>query len=214
MANNNDIKLEIEYLPLSELTPYENNARKHGVEDVEKIKNSILEFDFCDPIGIWGKNNIIVEGHGRLQALMQLGKEKAPCIRLDHLTDEQRKAYALAHNQTALLSDWDLEKLTQELSEIDLDMSDFGFDDMEIEQLDPEVVEDEVPESAEQRCQKGDIWKLGNHRLMCCDSTDINAVSVLMGEKKADMVFTDPPYNVEIVGGFHALPKTSRGGSE
>lgn len=126
--------LKIEYLKIGDLTPYENNARKHEKADLQTIENSIKEFGMIDPIGIWGDKNIIVEGHGRLLALKELGYSEAPCIRLDHLTDEQRKAYALAHNKTAEMSDWDFDKLELELShleEIGMDMSDFGFDELE-----------------------------------------------------------------------------------
>ena len=122
--------MEIVVLKLDELTPYENNARKHEAEDLKTIENSIKEFGMCDPIGVWGEKNIIIEGHGRLLALKELGYTEAPCIRLDHLTDEQRKAYALAHNKTAEMSGWDFAKLEEELSEISdkFDMSTFGFE--------------------------------------------------------------------------------------
>ena len=123
------MELKIEYLPVEQLTPYEKNARKHTPADVDKIKASITKFGFDDPIGIWGKKNIIVEGHGRLIAAKELGYEKVPCIRLDHLTDEQRRAYALAHNKTAELSTWDFGKLEAELMDLsDFGMGDFGFD--------------------------------------------------------------------------------------
>lgn len=122
-------KLKIEYLNVDELTPYENNARKHDDDDVSMIENSIEQFDFNDPIGVWGENNIIVEGHGRLLAAKQAGLTEVPCIRLDHLTEEQRKAYTLAHNKTAENSSWDPDMLEKELASIpDIDMSDFGFD--------------------------------------------------------------------------------------
>lgn len=123
------MELKIEYIPVEQLTPYEKNARKHTPADVDKIKQSIRQFGFDDPIGIWGKKNIIVEGHGRLIAAKELGYEKVPCIRLDHLTDEQRRAYALAHNKTAELSTWDFGKLEMELDDLtDFNMGDFGFD--------------------------------------------------------------------------------------
>lgn len=136
-------ELKIEYLKLDELTPYEKNARKHQKEDVGAIKESIKKFGMNDPIGIWGEKNIIVEGHGRLLALKELGHETAPCIRLDALTDEERKAYALAHNRTAELSVWDDEMLKAELEELDnfdIDMSLFGFES--IEELMEETDED------------------------------------------------------------------------
>ena len=129
----NDLK--IEYLPVEALKPYERNARKHRDFDVDKIVESIRVFGFDDPIGIWSDQNIIVEGHGRLLAAKKLGMETVPCIRLDHLTDEQRRAYALAHNKTAENSEWDLEFLPEELRSITgIDMTAFGFD-LDIEDL-------------------------------------------------------------------------------
>lgn len=138
--------LRIEYIPLDELTPYETNARKHEEADLRTIINSIDEFGMCDPIGIWGKNNVIVEGHGRRLALIELGYTEAPCIRLDHLSDEQRRAYALAHNKTAEMSAWDELLLSGELSEIvDIDMTDFGFSfDIEEESVEDDKYTTEV----------------------------------------------------------------------
>lgn len=121
--------LKIEYLPVGELKPYDKNARKHKDFDVDAIVRSIEEFGFDDPIGIWSDKNIIVEGHGRLMAAKKLGMTEVPCIRLDHLTDEQRRAYALAHNKTAENSEWDLELLPLELQDIvEIDMTYFGFE--------------------------------------------------------------------------------------
>ena len=123
------MELEIKYIPVDQITPYERNARKHTPKDVETIKASIQKFGFDDPIGVWGPNNIIVEGHGRLIAAKELGYDKVPCIRLDHLNDEQRKAYALAHNKTAEMSTWDFGKLELELKDLsEFNMGEFGFD--------------------------------------------------------------------------------------
>lgn len=125
------MKLRIEYLPADQLQEYENNARKHETEDISAIAASIEEFGFSDPIGIWG-DNIIVEGHGRLYAAKSLGMETVPVIRLDHMTDEQRRAYALAHNKTAELSSWDFGKLDEELAGItEIDMEALGFTNIE-----------------------------------------------------------------------------------
>lgn len=129
-----ELKLEIVYLPLDQLTPYKNNAKLHPQEQIEEIKNSIKEFGMNDPIAVWGEDNIIVEGHGRLLACQQLGIESVPVIRLDNLTEDQRKAYTLAHNKLTMNSDFDLDLLKSELQEIDLDMSDFGFD-LELEEM-------------------------------------------------------------------------------
>ena len=122
------MKLNIEYMKIKDINEYENNARKHTEGDVHAIAKSIEAFGFSDPIGIWGKTNTIVEGHGRYLAALELGMDEVPVIRLDHLSDEERRAYALAHNKTAELSGWDFEKMEDELTNIDnIDMSDFGF---------------------------------------------------------------------------------------
>ena len=191
------MELNIEYLPVESLKPYEKNARKHQAKDVEAIVASIREFGFADPIGIWG-DGLIVEGHGRLLAARKLGMAEVPCIRLDHLNDEQRRAYALAHNKTAELSEWDLPVLDEELAGItDIDMTAFGFDpiDAEVHEDNYEPQPPEVPKT-----QPGDVFQLGRHRLMCGDSTSIEDAEILMGGAKADMLLTDPPYNVDVHG--------------
>ncbi|MEE1047189.1 MAG: ParB N-terminal domain-containing protein, partial [Clostridia bacterium] len=191
--------LKIEYLQISDLTPYEKNARKHEDTDVQTIVASIKEFGFDDPIGVWGEDNLIVEGHGRLMAAKKLGMETVPVIHLDHLTDEQRRAYALAHNKTAEMSEWDFDSLEQELDELsqDFDMSEFGFE-LNLDENEPqEIEEDEIPEEVETRCKLGDIWQLGSHRLICGDSTDPAVIDRLMDGVKADCVFTDPPYGMK-----------------
>ena len=124
-------ELSIVYLSPGELTPYENNTRKHAPDDIEAIKKSILEDGFNDPIGIWGENNIIVEGHGRQIAALEMGLDKVPCIRLDHLTDTQRRDYAIRHNRTAELSAWDFGKLEEEIARLEIegvDLSGLKFD--------------------------------------------------------------------------------------
>lgn len=113
--------LQIVYLSPDELTPYEGNTRKHAPDDIEQIKESILADGFLDPIGIWGSNNLIVEGHGRQIAAKELGLEKVPCIRLDHLTDTQRRDYAIRHNRTAELSGWDFGKLEEEVARLEIE---------------------------------------------------------------------------------------------
>ena len=145
-----DYELKIEYLPVDSLTPYEKNTRKHSKTDIEGIKKSILDVGFDDPIGIWGKNNIIVEGHGRAIAAKELHLEKVPCIRLDHLTDAQRREYAIRHNRSAEMSAWDFELLQEELAALDIDgidMSDlqFSFDveDTEFENTSKEYGEED-----------------------------------------------------------------------
>lgn len=200
MANSKEKEtLKIEYLKVGELKPYKNNARKHADEDVLTIMESIKEFGFSDPIGIWSDENIIVEGHGRLIAAKKLGMKEVPVIRLDHLTDEQRRAYALAHNKTAEMSMWDEIILPQELDNIlNIDMSNFGFDlDFDTDGEPEEIVEDEVPEIPEEPTSRlGDLYILGDHRLLCGDSTNQADVDRLMDGQKADMVFTDTLWNV------------------
>ena len=127
-------EIGFEWHSVDELTEYGHNARDHQAKDVDAIRASIHEFGFNDPIGIWSDDNIIVEGHGRLMAAKKEGIKTVPCIRLDHLTDEQRRAYALAHNKTAELSSWNFEELDLELAGIsEIDMSAFGFDDIPVE---------------------------------------------------------------------------------
>lgn len=196
-------QLQFEYLKVSELTPYEKNARKHQEFDVTVIKRSIEQFGFNDPIGIWGKNNIIVEGHGRLLAARELGMTEVPVIRLDHLTDEQRKAYALAHNRSAELSSWDMDTLMEELDDLkEFDMESLGFtefllgEDEQEEQIHEDDFEPVVLDMED--AKTGDIYILGRHKLMCGDSTDYDTVGKLMDGKKADLIYTDPPYNVNV----------------
>ena len=196
------MKLIIEYLPIGDLTPYERNAKIHTPEQIEQIMNSIREFGMNDPIGVWGKENIIVEGHGRLEACKRLGYEDVPVIRLDDLTDEQRRAYTLVHNQTTMTTGFDLDILKEELKKISIDMEDFGFEDINAEDFDIKDDDYSFDEEEEQetpaRSKRGEIYQLGNHRLMCGDSTDEENVDALMDGKTADLIVTDPPYNVNV----------------
>ena len=199
-------ELKIVYLSPKELTPYKGNARKHNPDDIEEIKKSIIAAGgFRDPIGIWGKENIIVEGHGRQIAAIEMGLEKVPCIRLDDMTDTQRREYAIRHNRTAELSGWDFGKLEEEIAALEIDGVDLSGLKFELDALNVggntefSIAEDELPEPPETPIAKlGDIWQLGRHRLMCGDSTDAEAWARLMDGEKADMVFTDPPYGVAI----------------
>ena len=145
------VRLQIEYLPVDKLKPYGRNARVHDDEDVNAIAESIEDFDFSDPIGIWGPQNLIVEGHGRLLAAKKAGLKEVPCIRLDHLNEEQQRAYRLAHNKTAELSFWDNKLMKKELMTIgSIDMKAFGFNlpDLLSDERDgePEPPEDETPD--------------------------------------------------------------------
>ena len=203
--------MQIEQLKVGDLIPYVNNSRTHSDEQVMQVASSIKEFGFTNPILIDDDGGIIA-GHGRLMAAKKLGLDEVPCIRLGHLSEAQRKAYVIADNQLALNSGWDLDTLKLEmdrLGELDFDIELLGFDDdflaslMIEEPADGLTDEDAVPEPPETPTTvEGDVWVLGNHRLMCGDSTSIDAVDKLMDGNKADMVFTDPPYNVSIKGKF------------
>ena len=184
---------------LCDIKPYEKNPRNND-NAVGQVANSIKEFGFKVPIVI-DKDNVIVCGHTRYKASEKLGLEKVPCVVADDLTDEQIKAYRLADNKVSELAEWDIDLLGEELDGIfDIDMSDFGFDLSEDEEEETEVIEDEVPEEVESVAKQGDIWQLGKHRLMCGDSTSVTDVKKLIDGNKIDMLFTDPPYNMDYCG--------------
>lgn len=194
--------MQIELINIDEIIPYENNAKLHPEEQIEQIKKSILEFGNNDPIAI-DKNNVIIEGHGRLLALKKLGYKEVEVIKLGHLTEEQRKAYTLIHNKLTMNTDFDIEILESELAAINIiDMSDFDFDlSIESEEItieDNYDVEEKLEQIEEPKSKPGDIYQLGNHRLMCGDSTSLEDVKKLMNEEQADLLLTDPPYNVNI----------------
>jgi DNA modification methylase len=182
---------------------------------VAQIAASIVEFGFTNPVLVDSHDGIIA-GHGRLMAASELGLKTVPVVVLDHLSERQRKAYILADNQLALNAGWDTDLLRaelQDLAEQDFDLSLIGFSDDELADLLPEVEElapeelgdaDAVPEPPEDPVSKpGDVWLLGKHRVMCGDSTSLTEVEQLMHGKKADMVFTDPPYGVAYEGGHN-----------
>ena len=180
---------------LKDIKPYEKNPRKND-SAVDAVANSIREFGFKVPVVV-DKDGVIVCGHTRYKAAKKLGLEKVPCVVADDLTEEQIKAYRLADNKVSELAEWDIDLLGEELDGIfDIDMSDFGFDLSE-EEEETEVIEDEVPQEVEPVAKMGDIWQLGRHRLMCGDSTSITDVEKLMNGRKADLVFTDPPYGMK-----------------
>lgn len=191
---------------INELVPYENNARIND-KAIDIVANSIQEFGFKNPC-IIDKNNVLVAGHTRVEACKKLGITKVPCIVADDLTEDQIKAFRIADNSSAQVAEWDMDKLMAELETIDYDMAKYGLAEQmaEIEKIideNKEVEEDyfdaELPE--EPKAKLGDIYQLGNHRLMCGDSTKEEDVAKLMNGNKVDMVFTDPPYNLETTGG-------------
>lgn len=199
-------KLKIEMFPIDELQAYENNAKLHPQEQIDQIVKSMEEFGNNDPIAI-DENNRIIEGHGRLLALKQMGETEAPIIRLKHLTEEQKKAYILVHNQLTLNTGFDEEILRAELESIvDIDMADYGFD-LDILEMpeEPMSVEEDsdfdVTPPEEPKAKPGDLYQLGRHRLLCGDSTSLDDVEKLMGGEQVDLLITDPPYNVAYEGG-------------
>lgn len=189
-------------IDINRLIPYANNPRKND-KAVDPVANSIREFGFKVPIVISTENNVVC-GHTRLKAAKKLGMKTVPCIIADDLTEEQITAFRLADNKVGELAEWDFDLLGDELDSIfDIDMSDFGFDldfdDEEETEIQEDDYDDELPE--EPKTKLGDIYQLGNHRLICGDSTDVNVIERLMDGAKADMVFTDPPYGVNADGG-------------
>jgi DNA modification methylase len=218
--------LEITYKQISDLIPYARNSRTHSEAQVAQIAGSIREFGFANPLLIDGDNSIIA-GHGRLLAAQKLGINTVPCIVLYHLTKEQQRALVIADNKLAINAGWDNEMLSLELGELkglDVDLELLGFDDDELAALiNVQVVdgltdEDDVPDVPDEPITKlGDVWILGNHRLMCGDSTSIDAVERLMDGKKADLVFTDPPYGMFLNADYSDMDskfKSSTGGNK
>jgi DNA modification methylase len=199
--------LHVQTRPVESLIPYIRNARTHSEEQVAQIAASIAEFGWTNPILTDGANGVIA-GHGRLLAARKLGLDRVPVIELAHLTPLQKRAYILADNRIAENAGWDEELLKVELAELklgDFDLALTGFDTDELDRLlDSEAGnegltdEDAVPETSAQSISKpGDVWVLGEHRLLCGDATDPASYQALLGDELADMVFTDPPYNVD-----------------
>ena len=192
--------MQIEQVRLEDIKPYENNPRLND-NAVEAVANSIREFGFKNPI-IVDAEGVIVAGHTRYKAAQALELQQVPVIRADDLTPEQVRAFRLADNKTAELAEWDLPLLDIELEKLGtFDMSDFGFELPDFDDDDTEITEDEAPEEVETRCKLGDIWQLGDHKLICGDSTDPAVIDRLMDGVKAKLLLTDPPYGIDVVKG-------------
>ena len=203
---------EMQLVPLSKLVPYVNNARTHSPEQLAKLRSSLREFGFINPVIIDRDFNVIA-GHGRIAAAKEEGITEVPCVFVDYLTEAQKKAYILADNRMALDAGWDEELLRIEIESLqgaDFDVSLTGFGEDEIADLfsgdgEKDVKDDDFDLSAALEkaafVEKGDIWTVGRHRLMCGDATSAEDVAALMDGKKANLIVTDPPYNVAFKSG-------------
>ena len=203
---------EMQLVPLSKLVPYVNNARTHSPEQLAKLRSSLREFGFINPVIIDRDFNVIA-GHGRIVAAKEEGITEVPCVFVDYLTEAQKKAYILADNRMALDAGWDEELLRIEIESLqgaDFDVSLTGFGEDEIADLfagdsEKDVKDDDFDLSAALEkaafVERGDIWTVGRHRLMCGDATSAEDVAALMDGKKANLIVTDPPYNVAFKSG-------------
>jgi DNA modification methylase len=191
--------MKLENLRIADLTPDPQNARQHDDKNLKAIMGSLKEFGQRKPIVIT-EAGVIVAGNGTVEAAKRLGWLDIEVVRVpSDWTDAQVKAFAIADNRTAELANWNQEVLTSQLLELEAEgweLAEFGFEAFELPDEDKPIIEDEIPESAPGRVALGDIWQLGNHRLMCGDATDLLNLAILMGDKKADLVLTDPPYGV------------------
>lgn len=201
---------EMQLVSISQLVPYVNNARTHSDAQVKKLRASLREFGFINPVIIDREFNVIA-GHGRILAAKEEGIEKVPCVFVDYLTPAQKKAYILADNRMAMDAGWDEELLRVEIEALQAESFDVGltgFDEKDIAELfageDDDAQDDDFDVDEELQkppvTKNGDVWLLGNHRLICGDSTKAETYEVLMNGKKANLVVTDPPYNVNYEG--------------
>ncbi len=199
---------EMQLVSISKLVPYQNNARTHSPAQIQKLRSSLREFGFVNPVIIDRDYNVIA-GHGRIAAAREEGISEVPCVFVDHLTEAQKKAYILADNRMAMDAGWDEELLHLELdalTEMGFDLGMTGFDEKELAALFPteEATEDDFDVEAELQkptfTKSGDVWTLGRHRLICGDSTKEETYAILMDGVKANLVITDPPYNVNYEG--------------
>lgn len=198
---------ELQLVPLEKLIPYINNARTHSSEQIKKLRSSLREFGFINPV-IIDRDYGVIAGHGRILAAKEENMKEVPCVFADHLNEAQKKAYIIADNRMALDAGWDEELLRIEIESLQADSFDIGltgFDEKEIADLfsdrkEAEIEEDDfdLTKALEKAAfvERGDIWKVGRHTLMCGDATSKEDVELLMGEKKANLILTDPPYGV------------------
>ena len=200
---------EMQLVPIEKLVPYVNNARTHSPEQINKLRSSLREFGFINPV-IIDRDFGVIAGHGRILAAKEEGITEVPCVFADHLTEAQKKAYIIADNRMAMDAGWDEELLRVEIEALQaeaFDLSLTGFDEKELSDLfkdDADVQEDEFDVDAELEkptfSKSGDVWTLGRHRLVCGDSTKAETFDTLMQGRKANLVVTDPPYNVNYEG--------------
>lgn len=200
---------ELQLVPLDKLVPYQNNARTHSPEQINKLRSSLREFGFINPV-IIDRDYGIIAGHGRAIAAREEGIKEVPCVFADHLTEAQKKAYIIADNRMALDAGWDEALLRVEIEALQADAFDLaltGFDEKELSKLfddGKEAKDDDFDVDAELQkltfSKAGDVWTLGRHRLVCGDSTKPETYEVLMDDRKANLVVTDPPYNVDYKG--------------
>lgn len=204
----------IEMLSIRGLAPWKRNARTHSKKQVRQIAESIKEFGFTNPVLI-DRENQILAGHGRVEAAKLLGMDMVPCVRLENMTEAQKRAYVLADNKLALNAGWDMEILAEELKELslpefDIDIGLTGFSIAEVDSILAEAAPEEpgnpdddalpVVDPKTTRCKRGEVWQIGPHRIMCGDARNRNDIATLMDGKLARAVITDPPYNVKIDG--------------
>lgn len=200
---------EMQLVDINKLIPYVNNARTHNAQQINKLRSSLREFGFINPVIIDCDFNVIA-GHGRIMAAKEEGISKVPCVFVDYLTEAQKKAYILADNRMAMDAGWDEELLKVEIEALqaeDFDLSLTGFDESELAgffDTSDDAKDDDFDVDAELEkppvTKSGDLWLLGNHRLLCGDSTREESYTLLMNGKKANLVVTDPPYNVNYQG--------------
>lgn len=196
----------VQEVALEALKPYEKNAKIHDAEQVDRIAKSIQEFGFISPCLI-DKDFNIIAGHGRVKAAQQLNLKTVPCVFIEGLTETQRKAYILADNRLTELGEWDDDLLQGELEELadmdfNIELTGFEFEDYDEPK---EIIEDDFSEEVEPTTKLGDLWQLGDHRLVCADSTEKETIQKLLNNKMADLLLTDPPYGINVVGGGGAL---------